>query len=113
MYLKQKEKKMIRHYIDEKAGVVVAVADGCEDDAIVRIVKRMQGSISEDDKDLQRLAKMHKKYVAVAKCHAGDTFSKQKGLDIADEKLHKKLSDATERAVKRWVKHHSALMKML
>ena len=79
--------------------------------AIIRIVKRMQGSIHVNDEDLQRLAKMHYSYSAVAKCHPDDKFDRDKGRQIADEKLQKKLAAATDKAVNRWKKHHCGLIK--
>lgn len=102
---------MIKHFYNEKKGWVIAIADGCQDDAIIRIVKRMQGTIQKDDKILQRLAKMQSRYSVIVQCHPGDTYDKEIGREIADERLKAKLNSAREKAVNRWKKHHLAMIQ--
>lgn len=105
---------MVKHYIDKENGVVVAVAEGCAADAINRILKRMQGNVSLGyNKDLFRTAVMDDRYVAVAKCHPNDVFDEAVGRKIADEKLQEKIARAREKAIKRWKKHHLALMDLV
>lgn len=103
---------MVRHYVNKEKRMVIAVAEDCELDAVIRILKRMQGTVSIDD-NLLRTATMHNKYVAVARCHPNDVFDEAEGRRIADERLNEKLEAARTRAVNRWKKHHLAMMDRL
>lgn len=95
---------MIKHYEDKEHGRVIAVATGCEFDAINKIMKRFQYVFDCADCGLEK-ALMPNTFKAVATCHPEDTYDFQIGRQIADEKLMAKLKSSEDKAIQRWKKH--------
>lgn len=111
---------MIKTYVNEEKRCVYAVTKGCSLDAVVRIIKHnpyidFESALDDEGKLAFGLhhALMEDKYTAVAKCHPDDVFDAKEGKRIAKEKLIKKLNEASDKAVERWIKHQNNIMKAL
>lgn len=132
---------MIKYYVNETKRTVTAVAENCQFDAILMILKR-QPKMAEylnfiidknievvdwDDVDeaidmayLEALkaydlkpAVMNEKYTAKAVCHPDDKFDVEEGKRIAGTRLQEKLVCAQKRAVQRWKQKQIALINMV
>lgn len=112
---------MLKHYVDKENRKVIAVAEGCDMDAINKIVKRypfiydagMYVAITDDaGKRVKRhklqfnfgleKALMPESFRAVATCAPEDTYDYEVGREIADKKLLEKIKKSEDKAIARW-----------
>jgi len=114
----------ITHKIDRKNKVIMAKAEDCACLASVLELKLLEGSglmyTAFKDSDYEKFF-LKDEYTAKVRCVEGDEFDVEKGLDLVDEKLKKKLRRVTlKRLENRYKIHESAtkhigegLMKLL
>lgn len=102
----------IKYIVNEEKRTVVAVAVGCQRDALDELLKSDytakvllainfgdMNSVPVIDKDLI----MSDKFIGVAHCHPEDEFDFEVGRKIATRKLHKSYNKAKRNIVKNFI----------
>lgn len=105
---------MIKYNINEKKGVVVAMIEQCEFDAIHKVMKRyppLKEIELNDRTDVEDLyerfnlydLRMPHKFVGVAKCNDEDTFDEEVGVKLAGDRVKEKYNKTLNRLINNWV----------
>lgn len=114
---------MLKHVEKKEEKIVVAIAENCQFDAIMKIVKRHPYINEENMWDFTGItpklnfglekALMQKTFSAVARCHEDDEYSYEVGRQVADDKLMKKLEISTNKAIAAWKKHQTKILDVV
>ena len=76
---------MIKYNVDRENGIVTATIDGCANDALNHVNRRLKSAgfaVVETDK-----LKMKDAFTAKAKCHPDDEFNEDTGKEIARSRV--------------------------
>ena len=105
--VKKNLKHKVTYYVNEEKKVVVAQVAECMHDATNEFDKRINNGNSMRimlDLEDNRFQMMHR-YTAIARCHEKDTFSIEKGKEIAFEKLANKYERALQHTKNRIIQY--------